>query len=345
VHVGIRVAADENGYVDPLLLLPPAAGAPAQPDAAETPEQSMPEGESSDAPSPTPDETALPAEAETAESGPDADLGASASSSVQGEHAQTVATVSSGQVATEPQPAAAPAPEAASQANAVSETAIEPSLEPQPQVGEPEKGAGSPSLQVGAGGPSQAVDFAVVAPSTATERTRRVDRAKTGDAPSSGARTTAARAAGEPAREAGGARHGRPTVPSSDGPDTAARTLGAHSGAGSAGDPTGQEDGEVPGQDRALRVSAGAALAAAALAGVVLLLWRPLSGSSRTPRDHPVPGRPGGAVTPAEAGESVAGTAAPDTPGRHLPLPAPPLIAAESQIVRLRSVEQLADAA
>jgi len=68
VYLGIRVAADDQGYVDPLLFLPPRAEPPASPESASDP-PSAPAGESSGGEASAPPVAAEPPPAPAADAG------------------------------------------------------------------------------------------------------------------------------------------------------------------------------------------------------------------------------------------------------------------------------------
>jgi Peptidase family M23 len=68
VYLGIRVASDDQGYVDPLLFLPPRAEPPASPESASDP-PSAPAGESSSSEASAPSVAAEPPSAPAADAG------------------------------------------------------------------------------------------------------------------------------------------------------------------------------------------------------------------------------------------------------------------------------------
>jgi hypothetical protein len=187
------------------------------------------------------------------------------------------------------------------------------------------------------------VDVAVIAPTTMTDHSARADGAKNEDVPSPTTGRSAAREGREWTQAAGGVSRGHSARASGGGIGTHT-TAGANTGTGSAAAAANHESDDLPGRDRAVRYGLGAVIAAA-LAGVVLLLWRPVSGTRAAASGHPLPTRPGGVVTSASADASPGGTVSPGTTARGPTPTASPLIPAGSRIVRLRSIERLADAA
>jgi hypothetical protein len=350
VHLGIRIAADQNGYVDPLLLLPSVGAPPKPPDMAGSPEPSDSVEDGADVASPTPDEIGVPTAVESGAPGPDAEVQAPASPGSQPGEAQTVATASSGQQTTSPQPTNVPSSGVGSPGHAVTDSAVEPPAQSEPLIGEivGEAGsspvdvhAGTPDHEVDVGTPDHEADVAAIPPTTMTDHSARVDGATNEDVRSPTTGRSSAREGSEWTLAAGEVSRGYSAQASEGGIGT---QTPASAGTGSAAVAASHESDALPGRNRAVRFGLGAAIAAALAGVVLLLLWRPVSGSRPAARGHSFPTRSGG-VTSARADASPGGTPSPATTARASTPAALPSIPATSRLVRLRSVERLADAA
>jgi hypothetical protein len=336
VHLGIRVAVDENGYIDPLLLLPPSGRDHGETDGTSAPEQPAGPAEDADGTFPAPDQVIPPAESESGAVGPDPEAQLPSPTSSQTAEELPVLDASAAQEVTPPQPAvvAFDGPAGPEQGLPVAE--VEPSTEL--TAGVSDTGIGSPAPEVDLPTPGEVGDVAGIATSQRQEDARR--DGERGEPPSGVTR--------RPAQAQAPARAGRRASE----PSARSRSAGTVAIAGATSvRPSAANRGSVPagpepggrGPDRDLRYGL-IAVVVAALASGALLLRRSGGESSPTASHRPGSIRPGCAVAPEGGGACCDDTAL--RPVAVAGAPAlRPLSIRPAGVVRLSSLDELADAA